>query len=733
MSNQEDDTNNNVNIQKIILLKFLVRLNFYISSKLTFQNNADSNKDNIFNNKNQIKAIMDMYHQEAYTNSFIKNIDTSIIYIILQSLCNEGQSNDKICLEWQKYWKHLIVPRNPELPENEKSSVDYLTKILATNINTVAEFVDTSQKADDFSYKIKEIIRRSGITDEAVEKKIIDNLESTIAAIKSVHDSKEKVKADSEEERTKGQRTTYDKEQNEQPIKVLIERIQEVFNDTENLLDKNKTDNVNAFKENLKTNFMNHDPGRKPNKNEFSILYRKDFITDFETTLKEAKKKQTEYDKLLNEFTKEEFNRKFNTELNSEPFKGEISVLKEKKNNLDKRIKELEDLIKESNDFINSLVNPNKKDEELQIEARNIVNSNEPLVISSENPNKNALLASISSHHFNQSSFPFFPFLLNNYSPISSQTPPISNNKNALLATIASQYMNKNSISIFPFFFLTPSKTPSKTKDNKNALIAYIVSHETNNKNLNMFGFFQQLAEEIAAKKAKAKAREAEAKAKKEREERAKKEREQKEAREAEMDVLNDIGILNDEIFSLNDMRPRPDLRAEPPDITAKLSTLTSNIENLNNKLTGYKMENIEFSQYIKDRYTNLITNINSLLISHNINRIQYVISPGSSPPRLVSNIKSHLQTGNSGFSNIVPIHLRQPHQTNNVDIMATEIKNELFETLNKVNTFNFEFQEDSSSTPEEIIRQTDLKPRSPPSRPASPSRLASSSRPRGR
>jgi hypothetical protein len=169
-------------------------------------------------------------------------------------------------------------------------------------------------------------------------------------------------------------------------------------------------------------------------------------------------------------------------------------------------------------------------------------------------------------------------------------------------------------------------------------------------------------------------------------------------------------------------MRPRPDLKAKPPDITAELSTLTSNIENLNNKLTGYKMENIEFSQDIKDRYTNLITNINSLLISHNINRIQYAISPGSSPPRLVSNIKSHLQTGNSGFSNIVPIHLR-PHKTNNVDIMATEIKNELFERLNKVNTFNFEIQEDSSSTPEEIIKQTDLKPRSPPSRPASSTR----------
>lgn len=448
MSISDDDTNFNVNIQKIILLKFLVRLNFYISSKLTFQNNVETNKDSIYNNKNQIKAIMDMYHQEAYTNSFIKNIDTSIIYIILQSLCNENQSNDNICLEWQKYWKHLIVPRNPELNTDQNSSVDYLTKILATNINTVAEFVDTTQKADDFSYKIKEIIRRSGITDQKVEKQIIDNLESTIAAIKSVNDSKKLAKEQIEENKLKQESANYKKEQNEQPIKYLIERIQEVFNDTKNLLDNN-TKNINAFKENLKTNFINPKDGIGPNKNDFSILYRKDFITDFETTLKEAKEKQKEYTDLLNEFNKEDFKSKFKNELDNDPFKDEIRVLQEKGQNLDTRIKELEDLIKESNNFINSLVNPNKKDEELQEEARNIVNPINPTVTSSKNPNKNALLATISSHHFNQSSFPFF-FLLNNSSPTAHISHQISYNKNALLATIASQYINQSS---FPFFF----------------------------------------------------------------------------------------------------------------------------------------------------------------------------------------------------------------------------------------------------------------------------------------
>ena len=450
MSNLGDDTNTNVNIQKIILLKFLLRLNFYISSKLTFQNNADSNKDNIFNNKNQIKAIMDLYHQEAYTNSFIKNIDTSIIYIILQSLCNEGQSNDKICLEWQKYWKHLIVPRNPQLPDNEKSSVDYLTKILASNINTVAEFVDTSQKADEFSYKIKEIIRRSGITDKAVEKKIIDSLESTIAAIISVHDSKETVKYTSEEARLAEETKKYEKEQNEQPIKDLIERIKVVFKDTENLLDKNNTQNVNPFKLDLSKNFINPNPkdGINPNKEELSVLYRK-FITGFETALKEAKKKQTEYDNLLKKFTEEEFNSKSD----NEPFKGQKNGLVQKKDELDKQIKVLEELIKESNEFMNLLVNPNKNDQELKYKANKIVDSNEKLVTPSKNPNKNALLASIASQYMNQSSFPLFPFLLNNSSPMGPIKHHISNNKNALLATIASQYMNKNSISIFPFFF----------------------------------------------------------------------------------------------------------------------------------------------------------------------------------------------------------------------------------------------------------------------------------------
>ena len=81
-------------------------------------------------------------------------------------------------------------------------------------------------------------------------------------------------------------------------------------------------------------------------------------------------------------------------------------------------------------------------------------------------------------------------------------------------------------------------------------------------------------------------------------------------------------------------MRKRPDLRESPPDITERLSTLTSNIEKLNEKLNGYKNANIGFSQKIKTDYTNLITTINSLLISHNINRIQHVISPGSSPDR---------------------------------------------------------------------------------------------------
>ena len=447
MSNSDDDTNFNVNIQKIILLKFLVRLNFYISSKLTFQNNVETNKKSIINDDKRIKAIMDMYHQESYSNSFIKNIDTSIIYIILQSLCNEGQSNDRICLEWQKYWKHLIVPRNPELPDTEKSSVDYLTKILATNINTVAEFVDTTQKADDFSYKIKEIIRRSGITDKDVEKQIIDNLESTIQAINSVNEYKKDAQNTSETARLASEKKTYDKEQHEKPIKDLIERIEVVFNDTKKLL--NNTTNINAFKENLKTNFINNDNINSLNKDKLSVLYRENFITEFKTTLEKAIKKQTEYTELLNKFTEKEFKSKSV----SEPFKDEINSLHITRKTLDKQIKELDDLIKESNNFINSLATQNKQDKELKDEAIKIVNHIEPTVTSSENPNKNALLASMASHHFNQSSFPFFPFLLNNYSPILSTISPNSNNKNALLATMASQYLNKNSISIFPFFF----------------------------------------------------------------------------------------------------------------------------------------------------------------------------------------------------------------------------------------------------------------------------------------
>ena len=448
MSNSDDDTNFNVNIQKIILLKFLVRLNFYISSKLTFQNNAETNKNSLINDDKRIKAIMDMYHQESYSNSFIKNIDTSIIYIILQSLCNENQSNDKICLEWQKYWKHLIVPRNPGLNTGEDSSVDYLTKMLATNINTVAEFVDTTQKADDFSYKIKEIIRRSGITDEQVEKQIIDNLTSTIAAIKSVNDSKKLAKQQIEEERTKSQRTTYEKERNEKPIKDLIERIEVVFNDTDNLLNNNinNINNIKAFKLDLTNNFINPKDGINPNKEELSVLYRK-FITGFETTLKEAKEKEKEYTDLLEEFNKE----KFKSKLENEAFKGQIEGLNIKKDNLDKQIKELEDLINESNNFIDSL--DTEEDKTLKKKATKIVYPDGIDVTSSENPNKNALLASMASHHFNQSSFPFFPFLLNNYSPISPTISPNSNNKNVLLATMASQYLNKNSISIFPFFF----------------------------------------------------------------------------------------------------------------------------------------------------------------------------------------------------------------------------------------------------------------------------------------
>ena len=373
MSISDDDTNINVNIQKIILLKFLVRLNFYISSKLTFQNNAETNKNSLINNDKRIKAIMDMYHQESYSNSFIKNIDTSIIYIILQSICNENQSNDKICLEWQKYWKHLIVPRNPKYDDNGQSSVDYLTKMLATNINTVAEFVDTSQKADNFSYKIKEIIRRSGITDKDVEDKIIDNLESTIQDINSVNESKKLTKEKIESDRIVSEKETYDKKQHEKPIKVLIERIQEVFNDTKNLLNKN--------------------------------------------------------------------------------------------------------------------------DQKLQNEAIKIVNLNliEPTVTSSENPNKNALIASMASHHFNQLSFPFFPFLLNNSSPISNTTSPNSNNKNALLASITAQYTNQSSFPFFPFLLNNSSPilpTIYPKSNNKNALLATIASLHLNKNSISIFPFF---------------------------------------------------------------------------------------------------------------------------------------------------------------------------------------------------------------------------------------------------
>jgi hypothetical protein len=484
MSISDDDTNINVNIQKIILLKFLVRLNFYISSKLTFQNNAETNKNSLINNDKRIKAIMDMYHQESYSNSFIKNIDTSIIYIILQSICNENQSNDKICLEWQKYWKHLIVPRNPKYDDNGQSSVDYLTKMLATNINTVAEFVDTSQKADNFSYKIKEIIRRSGITDKDVEDKIIDNLESTIQDINSVNESKKLTKEKIESDRIVSEKETYDKKQHEKPIKVLIERIQEVFNDTKNLLNKNKTENVNPFKENLKTNFINNDKINSLNKDELSLLYRKNFITEFKTTLEKAIKKQTEYNVLLDK-----------SEFQSEPFKGEIDSLKNNKKDLDKQIKELEDLIKESNNFINSLGNPNKNDQELQNEAIKIVNLNliEPTVTSSENPNKNALIASMASHHFNQLSFPFFPFLLNNSSPISNTTSPNSNNKNALLASITAQYTNQSSFPFFPFLLNNSSPilpTIYPKSNNKNALLATMASLHLNKNSISIFPFF---------------------------------------------------------------------------------------------------------------------------------------------------------------------------------------------------------------------------------------------------
>ena len=133
------------------------------------------------------------------------------------------------------------------------------------------------------------------------------------------------------------------------------------------------------------------------NKTQFSILYRKDFITEFETTLEEAIKKQKEYTDLFNE-------------LDKGPFKDKIQDLHKTREKLDKQIEELENLIKESNIFNNLLANPTITENELTTQANKI---------------------------------------LRNEGSLSIQP----SNKNALLATIASQYMNKNSISIFPFFF----------------------------------------------------------------------------------------------------------------------------------------------------------------------------------------------------------------------------------------------------------------------------------------
>ena len=193
---------------------------------------------------------------------------------------------------------------------------------------------------------------------------------------------------------------------------------------------------------------------------------------------------------------------------------------------------------------------------------------------------------------------------------------------------------------------------------------------------------------------------------------------EERARQEAVKYVLNTIKVLKEEINSLNTKRERDDLKKEPPDITEKLSTLTSNIKNLNNKLTEYKNNNIEFSQYIKIGHKNLINSINSLLISHNINRIQFTISPESSPEGAVGNIKSVLET--PYMRNRLPVG-ESIEQAMNSNTESTQIKKELEWQLNQVNTFNFDIQDNSPPpTPEKIIRQTKLITHSPPSSQAS-------------
>ena len=178
-------------------------------------------------------------------------------------------------------------------------------------------------------------------------------------------------------------------------------------------------------------------------------------------------------------------------------------------------------------------------------------------------------------------------------------------------------------------------------------------------------------------------------------------------------------------------MRQRSDLTAAPPEINQSLSTLTSKIENLNNKLTKYKMEKIKFSQNIKTDHKKLINSINSLLISHNINRIQYTISPGSSPEGAVGNIKSVLETPR--MVNRLPVG-KAIDDAMKSNPESTKIKNELETQLKQVNTFNFDIQTNSSPpTPEKIILQTNLIARSPPSSPASRPASREANRPTSR
>ena len=327
---------------------------------------------------------------------------------------------------------------------------------------------------------------------------------------------------------------------------------------------------------------------------------------------------------------------------------------------------------------------------------------------------------------------------------------------------------------------MTPSKTPPKTNDNKNALLASIVSHKTNNNNLNMFGFFQQLAEaearakeeaEEAARKAEEEAeaaRKAEETARldaeetarleaerKRREEAERKRREEAERKrraeeEAENDVLNKINEITTTINNLNEMRVRYDLSKSPPDITSEIDSLITNINKLNELLINYTNTQIVFSWRVKNKYNSLINDVNTLLISHNINRIQHVISPGSSPQGLVGKIRNALQNSSSSSSpnnetlSDTLLFYRRPLGRNKLimDSEAKQISDDLENKLNNVNKagfiitnnngFNFIIQGDYSRTPEakEIIKQTNLTPqtRTSPIRPASPSPPASSS-----